>query len=84
MPGVGYLVGGALVAVGSPRTAYAVAGAGVLALLAGTLFFRPSFVRRPAGASPTAKDEVRGNVPLPSSLSPAPQAPFEPSGRKTR
>ena len=31
MPGVGYLIGGALVALGSPRTAYAVAGAGVLA-----------------------------------------------------
>ena len=31
MPGVGYLLGGALVALGSPRTAYAVAGAGVLA-----------------------------------------------------
>ena len=30
MPGVGYLIGGALVALGSPRTAYAVAGAGVL------------------------------------------------------
>ena len=26
MPGVGYLIGGALVALGSPRTAYAVAG----------------------------------------------------------
>jgi MFS family permease len=33
MPGVGYVLGGALVAIGSPRTAYAVAGAGVLALL---------------------------------------------------
>src|SRR3712207_174309 len=30
MPGVGYLLGGALVAFGSPRTAYGVAGAGVL------------------------------------------------------
>ena len=33
MPGVGFLIGGALTALGSPRTAYAVAGAGVLALL---------------------------------------------------
>ena len=31
MPGVGYLLGGALVALGSPRTAFAVAGGGVLA-----------------------------------------------------
>jgi predicted MFS family arabinose efflux permease len=33
MPGVGYLVGGILTAVGSPRTAYAVAGAGTLLLV---------------------------------------------------
>ena len=33
MPGVGYLLGGALVAIGSPRTAYAFAGAGVLLLV---------------------------------------------------
>ncbi len=33
MPGVGYLIGGVLTAVGSPRTAYAVAGAGTLLLV---------------------------------------------------
>jgi MFS family permease len=33
MPGVGYLIGGILTAVGSPRTAYAVAGAGTLLLV---------------------------------------------------
>jgi len=33
MPGVGYVLGGALVAIGSPRTAYGVAGAGVLVLV---------------------------------------------------
>jgi MFS family permease len=33
MPGVGYLLGGILVAVGSPRTAYLVAGIGVLVLV---------------------------------------------------
>jgi MFS family permease len=33
MPGVGYLVGGALTAAGSPRTAYAVAGIGTLILV---------------------------------------------------
>jgi predicted MFS family arabinose efflux permease len=33
MPGVGYVLGGALVALGSPRTAYAFAGAGVLVLV---------------------------------------------------
>jgi MFS family permease len=33
MPGVGYLIGGGLTALGSPRTAYAVAGAGTLVLV---------------------------------------------------
>ena len=33
MPGVGYLIGGVLTAVGSPRTAYAVAGGGTLLLV---------------------------------------------------
>jgi MFS family permease len=33
MPGVGYLIGGILTAVGSPRTAYAAAGIGTLVLV---------------------------------------------------
>lgn len=33
MPGVGYLLGGALTVIGSPRTAYAVAGIGTLVLV---------------------------------------------------
>jgi hypothetical protein len=33
MPGVGYLLGGALTVIGSPRTAYAVAGIGTLGLV---------------------------------------------------
>ena len=33
MPGVGYLIGGGLTALGSPRTAYAVAGIGTLVLV---------------------------------------------------
>jgi MFS family permease len=33
MPGVGYLIGGALTVLGSPRTAYAVAGIGTLVLV---------------------------------------------------
>jgi MFS family permease len=41
MPGVGYLLGGALVALGSPRTAYGVAGAGVLLLVLVGLALRP-------------------------------------------
>jgi hypothetical protein len=33
MPGIGYLLGGALTVIGSPRTAYAVAGIGTLILV---------------------------------------------------
>lgn len=48
MPGVGYLLGGALVAIGSPRTAYAVAGAGVLLLVLGFIALRPRLEQEPA------------------------------------
>jgi len=41
MPGIGYLLGGALVALGSPRTAYGVAGAGVLVLVLAAVALRP-------------------------------------------
>jgi predicted MFS family arabinose efflux permease len=41
MPGLGYLLGGVLTQVGSPRTAFAFAGAGVLVLVAGALVLRP-------------------------------------------
>jgi predicted MFS family arabinose efflux permease len=51
MPGVGYVLGGALVALGSPRTAYAVAGGGVLVLVLCALLLRPRLDRR---AAPTA------------------------------
>jgi len=33
MPGVGFLLGGTIVALGSPRTAFAIAGAGILVLV---------------------------------------------------
>jgi MFS family permease len=42
MPGAGYVIGGLLVAVWSPRTAYAVAGGGVLLLVLATLAARPA------------------------------------------
>lgn len=62
MPGVGYLIGGALVAVGSPRTAYAVSGAGVLVLVLGALILRPSFDRG------MAHRRAAGDLQLPDSL----------------
>ena len=74
MPGVGYLIGGVLVALGSPRTAYAVAGVGVLVLVLATLLARPRLRR-----APVARQRA-GDVPLPESLSPAPT--LEPTGRK--
>jgi MFS family permease len=70
MPGVGYVIGGGLVAVGSPRTAYAVAGIGVLVLVLAALLVRPSLDR--AGAP-------RRELPLSESLGPAPT--LETTGR---
>jgi predicted MFS family arabinose efflux permease len=74
MPGVGYLMGGALVAIGSPRTAYAVAGGGVLALVVAALVARPSL-----GRGPAPRLRGAGDLPLPEALAPAPT--LEPSGR---
>ena len=47
MPGVGYLLGGVLVALGSPRTAFAFAGVGMLVLVVGALILRPATSVRP-------------------------------------
>ena len=41
MPGVGFLLGGAIVALGSPRTAFAFAGAGILVLVVVAAILRP-------------------------------------------
>jgi predicted MFS family arabinose efflux permease len=70
MPGVGYLLGGALVALGSPRTAYAVAGAGVLLLVLATLIVRPRLRYEP----PVRHSNGAGDLPLPDSLAPAPRS----------
>jgi predicted MFS family arabinose efflux permease len=68
MPGVGYLFGGALVAVGSPRTAYAVAGSGVLALILVAFAFRSRI-----GVPGPQQEPFRvGDVPLPDSFAAAP------------
>ena len=76
MPGVGYLIGGALVALGSPRTAYAVAGVGVLLLVLLALVVRPSLGR------PATPWRRAGDIPLPESLAPSPT--LEPTGPKAR
>jgi len=41
MPGVGFLLGGTIVALGSPRTAFAIAGAGILVLVVAAAILRP-------------------------------------------
>jgi MFS family permease len=76
MPGVGYLLGGALTAIGSPRTAYAVAGGGVLVLVLAALVLRPAI-----GRAPAARGARAGDIPLPEALGPA---TLEPTGRKVR
>ncbi len=52
MPGVGYFVGGAIVALSSPRVAYAVAGGGIIVLVIAALAGRPSYERRGAALTP--------------------------------
>jgi MFS family permease len=49
MPGVGFLAGGVIVELSSPRTAYTIAGAGVMALVVAAACFGPAYAR---GARP--------------------------------
>jgi MFS family permease len=83
LPGVGFLIGGVIAALASPRTAYAVAGIGVLVLVVLALIFRhlvPEVSRGPGAASrrdPT--DDVvlpapTGRVPEPFVAPPHPSA----------
>jgi MFS family permease len=75
MPGLGYLLGGVLASLGSPRTAYAVAGAGVLALVLVALAGRS---RLQSGAAALGTPGPRGvDVPLPEPLSAAPSTASE-------
>jgi hypothetical protein len=76
MPGVGYVLGGVLVAIGSPRTAYAVAGAGVLLLVV------PMIVLRPQLSTERRRPIASGDLPLPDSFGPAPT--FEAGPRESR
>ena len=55
MPGAGYLLGGVLTTVGSPRTAFAFAGIGILVLVVGALALRPGHVRRSQTSTTTGK-----------------------------
>jgi hypothetical protein len=66
MPGVGYLLGGVLVSIGSPRTAYWVAGTGVMVLVA-VLAIGRSRVSR-ASEIPRPPYQRPGDVQLPDPL----------------
>jgi predicted MFS family arabinose efflux permease len=79
MPGVGYLLGGALVAIGSPRTAYAVAGAGLMVLVLAALVLWARYAEREAGRRRARFETAPSELPLPDSLTPAPT--FEAGGR---
>jgi predicted MFS family arabinose efflux permease len=76
IPGLGFLVGGALVALGSPRTAYAVAGAGVLLLVLAALVIRPRLDTAPSAARASRS----GDLPLAEPMTPAPS--LETTARK--
>jgi hypothetical protein len=78
MPGVGYVLGGTLVALGSPRTAYAFAGAGVLVLVLGGVLLRSRI--NVGDARPQAR--FGGDMPLPTTLTTAPafEATTKPAG----
>ena len=52
MPGFGYLLGGAIVALSSPRAAYAIAGGGLLVLLLGALPLRARLRRNGSSHDP--------------------------------
>jgi len=60
MPGAGFLIGGAIVALSSPRAAYAVAGGGLLVLLLGALPLRARLRRN---GSPGDFDVADASLP---------------------
>ena len=55
MPGVGFLAGGLIVTLASPRTAFAIAGAGILVLVVIALLLRPGHERRDQTSTTTGK-----------------------------
>lgn len=60
LPGVGFLIGGAIAAITSPRTAFAVAGAGILALVLVALALRPGWERRGGVQTSTTTGNTMG------------------------
>src|SRR4051812_6900920 len=77
MPGIGYLIGGVLASIGSPRTAYAAAGIGVLVLVA-LVLVGSSRIAEDMNAAPGTMGPA--DLALPDGLSPAPE--FEAFGQE--
>jgi MFS family permease len=71
MPGIGYLLGGTLATLGTPRTAYAVAGIGVLSLVGLVLLGRSRL--RLADGPRAPRTRHTADLPLPDAVSPAPR-----------
>jgi MFS family permease len=78
MPGVGYLFGAAIVALADPRAAYAIAGGGVVLLVAAVALFRGQVFPEPAGPDLAAGN---GIGPSPLSLAEQPPATAAPTDR---
>ena len=62
VPGVGFLIGGALATIGSPRTAYVVAGAGALVIVVVAVAVGNRLLDQPPGRGERSRP---GEVPLP-------------------
>jgi hypothetical protein len=71
MPGLGFVIGGAVAAALSPRTSYAVAGAGVLAVLAVAAVALNRAGWR-GDEPPAAQAEEAVGAPMPPRTSPTP------------
>ncbi len=69
MPGVGYLLGGAIVALFDPRVAYAVAGGGTLLLILAAIPFRSRIDGGPVSPPPTNGATAVGLDGAPDALS---------------
>jgi predicted MFS family arabinose efflux permease len=72
MPGVGYLLGGAVVAVTSPRAAYAVAGVGLLLLTLLALPLRSRLTAPPGVAAAPVPNATPHDIGVPDRVSATP------------
>jgi MFS family permease len=78
MPGVGYLLGGILASIWNPRTAYWVAGAGVMVLVLVLAVGRSRLDG--ASDSPSRRSRPPGEVPMPEAFTGAPSYEHERAG----